>query len=224
VAQETDPSVVEPDPDDDESVAVLLGQLARQLAALGVYESRNAAARHEQELRSAGRDVALLLVALVAFGSAFVLASAAAVMLLAKVVPAWLAALVLAAAWAALGGILALVLLGRARRLAKRAPQTADEARVATEEAVRTTIELLVTAMTKQIALAAVPATGELLDMGEDVLESADDMVEAITDELPGGGVVNQVWAVALAPGRLGIRVATTVLKRAGPTTGDGKG
>jgi hypothetical protein len=27
-------------------------------------------------------------------------------------------------------------------------------------------------------------------------------------------GVVNQIWDVALMPGRLGIRVATTVLKR----------
>ena len=32
--------------------------------------------------------------------------------------------------------------------------------------------------------------------------------------ESPAGGVVNQIWDVAMMPGRLGIRVATTVLKR----------
>ena len=40
------------------------------------------------------------------------------------------------------------------------------------------------------------------------------EFVEEIVEDLPGGGVVNQVWDVVLAPGRFGIRVATTVLKR----------
>jgi hypothetical protein len=38
--------------------------------------------------------------------------------------------------------------------------------------------------------------------------------VDDLTEEIPGGGVVNQVWDVVMAPGRFGIRVATTVLKR----------
>jgi hypothetical protein len=68
--------------------------------------------------------------------------------------------------------------------------------------------------ITKEIALAAVPTAGGLAEFGEDLIEGADDIVDAVTDELPGGGVVNQVWDVVLAPGRFGIRVATTVLKR----------
>jgi hypothetical protein len=68
--------------------------------------------------------------------------------------------------------------------------------------------------ITKEIALAAVPTAGGIVDLGDDLIEGADDIVDAITDELPGGGVVNQVWDVVLAPGRFGIRVATTVLKR----------
>jgi len=44
-------------------------------------------------------------------------------------------------------------------------------------------------------------------------------MVEAMAEDLPGGGVVNQMWDVVLTPGRFGLRVATTVLKRG--ETGD---
>jgi hypothetical protein len=55
--------------------------------------------------------------------------------------------------------------------------------------------------------------------MGGDLLEASDDMVEAIAEDLPGGGVVNQMWDVALMPGRMGVRVATTVLKRGQPKT-----
>jgi hypothetical protein len=44
-------------------------------------------------------------------------------------------------------------------------------------------------------------------------------MVEAMAEDLPGGGVVNQMWDVVLMPGRFGFRVATTVLKRG--ETGD---
>ena len=56
-----------------------------------------------------------------------------------------------------------------------------------------------------------------ITDIGEDLIEGADEIVEAITEELPGGGVVNQVWDVVLAAGRFGIRVATTVLNRGEP-------
>jgi hypothetical protein len=69
-------------------------------------------------------------------------------------------------------------------------------------------------ALTKEIAIAAVPMAGGVVDAGEDLLEAADDIVDSVTGDLPAGGVVNQVWDVVLAPSRFGFRVATTVLKR----------
>jgi hypothetical protein len=57
-----------------------------------------------------------------------------------------------------------------------------------------------------------------VIDVGEDLLETSDEIVEAIADDLPGGGVVNQIWDVALMPGRYGLKVVTTVLKREEPS------
>jgi hypothetical protein len=56
-------------------------------------------------------------------------------------------------------------------------------------------------------------ATG-VVDAGGDLLEASDDIVEAMAEDLPGGSIVNQVWDVVLMPGRFGVKVATTVLKR----------
>ena len=53
----------------------------------------------------------------------------------------------------------------------------------------------------------------EAADMGEDLLEASEDIVETIEEQVPGGGVVGQAIDVVLLPGRLGLRVATTVLK-----------
>jgi hypothetical protein len=83
---------------------------------------------------------------------------------------------------------------------------------------VRATLERLAPAITVEIATAAVPMAGDMagsvVDVGGDLLEASDDMVEAIVDDLPGGSVMNQMWDVVLMPGRFGVRVATTVLKR----------
>jgi hypothetical protein len=46
--------------------------------------------------------------------------------------------------------------------------------------------------------------------------DCSDPIVEELSEQVP-GGVVNQVWGVVLMPGRVGIRVATTVLKRGRP-------
>jgi hypothetical protein len=55
---------------------------------------------------------------------------------------------------------------------------------------------------------------GGVVDAGADILETSDQIVEAIAEDLPGGSVVNQVWDVVLAPGRLGVKAATTVFRR----------
>jgi Putative Actinobacterial Holin-X, holin superfamily III len=214
VANETTDGEVAPEEGETEaSLTDLLGQLGRDLAALVFYESRITAARHEAELRRAGRDVVAVLVIVAALLTAFALGNTAAVLALATVMDAWLAALVLAAAWTAVGVLLALVLLRRAKRAGGGVP--VQESRDRAEEAVRADLEQLAPAITKEIALAAVPMADGVVDVGEELLEGADELVESITEELPGGGVVNQVWDVVLAPGRFGVRVATTVLKRA---------
>jgi hypothetical protein len=41
--------------------------------------------------------------------------------------------------------------------------------------------------------------------------------VESIAEDLPVGGVVNQIWDVVLMPGRFGLKVATTVLESGEP-------
>ena len=72
-----------------------------------------------------------------------------------------------------------------------------------------------------EIASAAIGVAGDvatdLVDAGTDLLEDSDDMVEAMTEDLPGGGVVNLMWDVVLLPGRVGLKVVTTVLKRTEP-------
>jgi len=82
---------------------------------------------------------------------------------------------------------------------------------------VRATLELLSPVISREIALAAVPVAGDvaagMIDVGDEIIENADDLVESLTENMPGGGVVNQVWDVVLMPGRLGVRVATTVLR-----------
>jgi hypothetical protein len=82
---------------------------------------------------------------------------------------------------------------------------------------VRETLERLAPAISVEIAAAAVPIAGDVagsaLDVGEGLLEASDDLVEGITDDLPGGGVVNQVWDVVLTPGRIGIKLAGNVLR-----------
>ena len=87
---------------------------------------------------------------------------------------------------------------------------------------VRATLDRLAPAITDEVGLVAVPIAsglaGSVIDSGDDLIEGADEFVESITEELPGGGVVNQVWDVVLMPGRFGVRLATTVLKRGDET------
>jgi Putative Actinobacterial Holin-X, holin superfamily III len=219
VEETTDSAIAAPEEEGEaeDSVTELLEQLGRELAVLVFYESRLAAARHKPELRRAGRDVVTALAALAAFLTAFVLATTAALLALSNVMAGWLAALVLASAWTVVGVVLALALWARAKRAGRREGETVEGASERAEQAVRATLERLGPAITKEIALAAVPTADGVFDLGEDLIEGADEIVDAMTEELPGGGVVNQVWDVFLAPGRFGIRVATTVLRRGEP-------
>jgi hypothetical protein len=234
------PAPVDAPPEDEaveqgetESVTELMVQLGREVSVLVFCEAQLAASRNMPEARRAVRDIAAALIAAVAFLTAFVFANVAAMLGLTSVLSSWLAAVVLTAAWIAVGSALAVALIVRAGRVtgwkwwrvfsggAEASLNELERARAEAERAVRETLEQLAPAMTFQIAAAAVPmatdAVGGVVDVGGDLIEASDDMVEGIAEDLPGGGVVNQMWDVVLMPGRLGVKVATTVLKRGEP-------
>jgi hypothetical protein len=209
------------------SVTELLEQLARELSVVVLCEAQLETSRKAPEVRRATRATFGGLVAAGAFLTGFAFVNVAALSGLSALVPLWLAALVLAAAWIAVGGSFLLGLLGRIRRWRLWSVFTArstdavrelEQARDAAVEVVRATLQRLGPAITVEIASAAVPmasgvASG-VVDAGDALLEASDDIVEAIAEDTPGGSIVNQIWDVALMPGRFGIRVATTVLKR----------
>ena len=95
----------------------------------------------------------------------------------------WLAALVLAAAWTSSASC------GDSRSGRAPSKPVTEEGRPSRrrpngpEQAVRATLERPA-AITKEIALAAVPTADGVVDLGEDLIEGADEIVDAITEEL----------------------------------------
>ena len=232
------PAAKDEDAKDEEtpSITELLVQLGRDVSVLVFLESQLAASRNLPEVRRAARDIAASLIAALAFLTAFVFANVAALHALMGVMSPSLAALALCAAWLALGAVLTLALMVRAGhvtgwrwwRVFRAGPEESledlERARTNAEQAVRETLTRLAPAMTVEIATASVAVAGDMagdvVEVGSDLIENSDQVVEAIADDLPAGGVVNQMWDVALAPGRFGVKVATTVLRRGeAPTT-----
>jgi hypothetical protein len=217
--------------DDTRSVTELLEQLGRDLGVLVLSEAQLETSRNAPEVKRAAAAVAGAVVAAIAFLTAFAFVNVAAVSGLSGAVPTWVASLLLAAAWLAVGGSLLLVFAARARRwrlwsvFTRSSTEAVDELEQARDDAgraVRATLERLGPAMAVELASAAVPAAGDIaggvVEVGDDLLDASDEIVEAIAAEIPAGGVVNQIWDVALMPGRFGLRIATTVLRRDAPT------
>lgn len=212
------------------SLTELIVQLGQEVSALVLCEAQLAASRNLPELRRTVRDIVGAFVAAVAFLTAFVFANVAALQALSGSLAAWVAALVLCAAWLALGLLLLLALTVRAGhmtgwkwwRVFAAGPEDTlkdlEHARDNAEKAVRETLARLAPAVTIEIASASVGAAGDMaggvVDAGQEILESSDELVEAIAEDLPAGSVVNQMWDVVLMPGRFGFKVATTVLRR----------
>ena len=239
MAETVEPVDVSPDGDEpaeqDESPSVteLVVQLGRDVSVLALCEVQLQASRNMPEVRRAVRDLAAALLVVVALATAFVFANVAAFEGLSTAVSGWVAALVLCAVWIVVGVSLLLALLVRAGhatgwkwwRVFKAGPAEAakdlEQARADAEQAVLDTLEQLAPAITIEIATAAVANAGDMaegmLDVGGDLLETSDEVVEAIAEDLPGGGVVNQMWDVVLMPGRYGLKVVTTVMKRDEP-------
>jgi hypothetical protein len=220
------------------SITELLVQLGHDVSVLVLCEARLAASRNVPELRRAARDIAGALAAALAFLTAFAFANVAALQALSASVSPWLAALILCATWLALGASLVFALTVRAGHVTgwkwwrlfrggrEEDRKDLEQARADAEQAVRDTLVRLAPAMTIEIASASVGVAGDVaadmagdmaadaVDVGQEILESSDELVEAISEDLPGGSVVSQMWDVVLIPGRFGVKVATTVLRR----------
>jgi hypothetical protein len=216
------------------SITELLLQLGRDVSVLAFCETQLAASRNLPEVRRTARDIAGALIATLAFLTAFAFANVAALNALKHEMSASLAALVLCAAWLALGAALTLALMVRAGHVTgwrwwrvfwagrEESLEDLEPASNAAERAVRETLGRLAPVMTIEIASASVSAAGDVagdmaggvLEVGGDLIENSDQAVEAIAEQLPAGGVVNQMWDVVLMPGRLGVKVATTVFRR----------
>jgi hypothetical protein len=236
VDEATASSVEDEEAKDEESPSVteLLVLLGRDVSVLVLCEAQLAASRNMPEVRRAARDITGALVAALAFLTAFVFANVAAFYGLATGMSSWLAALVLCLVWLLLGAVLVIALMIRAGhvtgwkwwRVFDAGPEESledlERARADAEQAVRETLMRLAPAITVEIATASVSVAGDVagdvaedvVGVGENLLETSDDIVEAIAEDIPGGGVVSQMWDVVLMPGRFGIKVATTVLRR----------
>jgi hypothetical protein len=217
--------------DETTSVTEQLVRLGHAVSVLALLEAQLAASRNMPEVRRAARDIAVAVVTALAFLTAFVFANVAAFHGLSTIHAGWLSALILMAAWVVIGSVLLVALLVRAGHVTgwrwwhifrtgrQDALQELERARADAEQAVHERIQELVPVLALELASAAVPAAGAMasgvVDAGQDILETSDQIVEAIAEDLPGGGVVNQVWDVVLMPGRFGLKVATTVFKRA---------
>jgi hypothetical protein len=235
VEEVSEPSAEDEETKDEESPSIteLLVLLGSNISVLGFCETHLLVARNLPEARRAARDVAGALIAALAFLTAFVFANVAALHGLASVMSVWLAALVLCVVWIAVGSALTLALMIRAGhmtgwkwwRVFSSGPEGSledlERARDDAEQAIRDTLMQLAPAVTVEIASASVAVAGDMadgvVDAGSDLLETSDEIVEAIADDIPGGSVVSQMWDVVLIPGRFGVKVATTVLRRDGP-------
>ena len=213
--------------DGSPSANELFLQLGHDVTVLAVCEAELQASRNMPAVRRVARDFAATLVATLALLTAFVFTNIAAFVGLAGTVAPWAAALILGGIWLAIGGVLVFALLVRAGRAtgwhwwrvfsAGREETLRDlqQARAEAEQAVRETLERLAPVVAVELATASIPAAaGGVVQAGEEILANSDEIVEAIVEDLPGGSVVNQAWDIVLMPGRFGLKVVTTVLKR----------
>jgi hypothetical protein len=213
--------------DESRSVVELVEQFARDLAQLGLYQGQLEAARNVPDVRRVLRDGVGAVVAVAAILAAFAFGNVAVYAGLATTLSSWEAALILCGAWIVVGGLLVLTVARRVQRsrlwraIATSSPEAVgqlEKSRDDAAQAAHDTLERLGPAISIEIVAAAVPSAGGIVETAFDASDAA---VEALVEDVPGGSAVNQIWGVALMPGRFGLRVATTVFKR--DTTDDGR-
>ncbi|HEX6762999.1 MAG TPA: phage holin family protein [Gaiellaceae bacterium] len=223
--------VTEPEADSEDArektASDLLEQVGRDAGILVFRELQLTAARHDEEIRRAARNLAITAAVVVAFTTAFVVLNWAIVEALKGPLPGWRAPLVLAAAWAAIGAAGAVFLATRPEGIAGIRALLAstggddtdlEAARDRAEEKMRASIGELSGAVASEtgvlVAAAIVPMAGGAMDAGEKLLDEADEITDRLEEVgLPGGRIANQVFDVVLVPGRLFIRVTSAAFK-----------
>jgi hypothetical protein len=215
---------------DEPSIAELAERLARDSSRLAAHEAALSASQHVPELRRIAAGAGMASVIALAFLTAFALANWAAVDGLSSVMPTWLGALVLATAWVGVGAVLLAILRARLLRGStgvwvrifgddrQAAIAELQGSRDDAESDVRESLDrfgaAVAAASAAQIADAVVPFAG---NMGEELLEEAEEVLDEVADNVPGAGAIGQVVDIVLFPGRLGLRIATTVIRGGSP-------
>ena len=214
----------------EESVAELAEQLGRDASRLALCEAALGASRRVPEPRRVALAAAAAVVLVLAFTAAFALANWAAVSGLSLTLPTWLAALVMAGCWLVVGTALLVVLVRRVgdsssvvwwRMIGADRPEavrTLQESRDEAEQALRDTFDRLsgavVHAAAGQVTNAVESLGDAAAEAGNELLEASEEIIDDIEEQLPAGGaVLNQVVDIVLFPGRLGLRIATTVFR-----------
>ena len=215
--------------DEGRGLTEVVEQLGRDVSALLLREAELTAVRNRPAVRRGARDAIAVGVAVVAFGTAFLLANWAAVRALSGL-PDWLAPLVLSVAWAIVGGVLVLALILRSREstgwswwhafVGRDDVEIVEDRERARDDAlqhVRQRLEELAGAVAQNaeamVAAAVVPMAEGIVDVGEDILDATEEAFEDVVEEIPGAGLVAEVIDFVLIPGRLGIRIMATVMK-----------
>lgn len=204
------------------SIAELAERVARGSARLAAHEAALGASQHLPQLRRVAIGAGTAAAIVLAFLTAFAFANVAALAGLATAMPIWLAALILAALWVAVAVVLAATLRSRLRRGSTgvwirvlggdRATAVGElqASRDVAEHDLRTSLDrfgdAVAAASAAQLADAVVPFADT---MGDALLDEAEEVLE----DVPGAGAIGQVVDIVLFPGRLGLRIATTVLR-----------
>ena len=211
-----------------QSTSELIERVGRDAAVLMTRELQIAAVRHEDELKDAARNLVIVVAVAIAFASAFVLANIALVLGLQGPLPGWQSPLVVAAAWALIG-VVGAIFVGTRPGVATTLKQLAtgtgpegvslEEARDEAQEAMRASLAELSGAVAAEtgviVAAAILPTAGVAVEAGGKLMDAADDITDRIEESgIPGGRLANQVFDVALLPGRLVVRVTTAAIKR----------
>jgi len=237
----------EPPSPDDETTGPRreeLEKLRRDLTEFVRLEVRVAADARGPELRRAGIDALGGLAAVLALVAAFVLLNVAALLAIATVLPGWAAALILAGAWIVVAAITIAVLASHAAPLITRLRGDGDgspaELRAGRDRAwqdVQADLAVLAPPLTERAIAIVAPIVARVAasmatdlavdvvedvadgveDVGRELVEESEEVVEDLAKEIPGGTIPSTVWDLALLPGRTGVRMVTTVLKRPPP-------
>jgi hypothetical protein len=195
----------------EETSDELLGQLAHQVAHLVRSDVELAAAEHGPQLRQVAIELAIAVAAAAALLLAFAAASWSAIDGLTRAVPSWSASLIVAAAWAAVAGLL--LRHDHPRRLLRRltqpdhaqAVESAQRERRNAEQAVKETAERFGRAVARE---AAEREIGSAVSAAERAAATAEHGAEALVKEL---------IVALLAPGRAGISMLERIVGRKQP-------